>query len=68
MVDVTLALNLTRFLRKETTMIPWEAALKNLRYFIHMLEHTEAHGPMQAGVGPLLAVTCCRFGSHSRLW
>lgn len=46
-VDVTLALNSTRFLRNETEYVPWEVAVRNLKYFIFMLERTEAYGPMQ---------------------
>lgn len=50
LVNVTLALDSTRFLRKETEYIPWEAAMRNLQYFVFMLQHTEAFGPLQACV------------------
>lgn len=50
LVNVTLALDLTRFLRKETEYVPWEAATRNLRYFVLMFQHTEAFGPLQACV------------------
>ncbi|XP_068169982.1 alanyl (membrane) aminopeptidase-like b [Antennarius striatus] len=47
-VDVTLALNSTRFLRSETEYLPWESAMKNLKYFVQMFDRTEVYGPMQA--------------------
>lgn len=50
LVNVTLALDSTRFLWKETEYIPWEAAMRNLRYFVLMFQHTEAFGPLQACV------------------
>ncbi|XP_027900303.1 alanyl (membrane) aminopeptidase-like b [Xiphophorus couchianus] len=46
-VDVTLALNSTRFLRKETAYLPWESAVRNLEYFILMFDRSEVYGPMQ---------------------
>lgn len=50
LVNMTLALDSTRFLRKETEYIPWEAATRNLRNFVLMFQHTEAFGPLQACV------------------
>nr|XP_019964347.1 PREDICTED: aminopeptidase N-like [Paralichthys olivaceus] len=47
LVDVTLPLNLTRFLRNETEYLPWESAMTNLRYFVLMFDRTEVYGPMQ---------------------
>uniref|UniRef100_A0A3Q3EYU0 Aminopeptidase n=1 Tax=Labrus bergylta TaxID=56723 RepID=A0A3Q3EYU0_9LABR len=47
-VDVTLALNATRFLRNETEFLPWESAVRNLEYFVLMFDRTEVYGPMQA--------------------
>ncbi|KAM7002050.1 alanyl (membrane) aminopeptidase-like b [Tautogolabrus adspersus] len=48
LVDVTLALNSTRFLRNETEYLPWESAVKNLQYFVLMFDRSEVYGPMQA--------------------
>ncbi|XP_069018368.1 alanyl (membrane) aminopeptidase-like b isoform X1 [Embiotoca jacksoni] len=48
LVNVTLALNLTRFLSKETALIPWDSAFRNLEYFVHMFDRSEVYGPMQA--------------------
>ncbi|XP_060892278.1 alanyl (membrane) aminopeptidase-like b [Labrus mixtus] len=47
-VDVTLALNATRFLQNETEFLPWESAVRNLEYFVLMFDRSEVYGPMQA--------------------
>ncbi|XP_041651313.1 alanyl (membrane) aminopeptidase a [Cheilinus undulatus] len=47
LVDVTLALNSTRFLRNETEYIPWESAVRNLQYFVLMFDRSEVYGSMQ---------------------
>ncbi|KAM3870028.1 alanyl (membrane) aminopeptidase-like b [Diretmus argenteus] len=47
LVDVTLALNVTRFLRNETAYIPWESAIRNLDYFILIFDRSEVYGPME---------------------
>ena len=49
-VEVTLALNMTRFLRNERAYLPWEATVRNLRYFVLMFDRSEVNGPMQASV------------------
>ncbi|KAM4552982.1 aminopeptidase Ey-like [Fundulus diaphanus] len=46
-VNVTLALNSTRFLRKERAFLPWESAVRNLEYFFLMFDRSEVYGPMQ---------------------
>ncbi|NXH34073.1 AMPN Aminopeptidase, partial [Myiagra hebetior] len=45
-VNVTLALNTTRFLSQETEYMPWQAALSNLQYFRLMFDRSEVFGPM----------------------
>ncbi|NXA81709.1 AMPN Aminopeptidase, partial [Thryothorus ludovicianus] len=45
-VNVTLALNTTRFLSKETEYMPWQAALSNLQYFQLMFDRSEVFGAM----------------------
>ncbi|NXN85872.1 AMPN Aminopeptidase, partial [Bombycilla garrulus] len=45
-INVTLALNTTRFLRNETEYMPWEAALNNLQYFKLMFDRSEVFGAM----------------------
>ncbi|KAK1874928.1 Aminopeptidase N [Dissostichus eleginoides] len=47
LVNVTLALNLTRFIRNETELIPWAATMSNLGYFVRMFDRSEVYGPMQ---------------------
>ncbi|XP_061679641.1 alanyl (membrane) aminopeptidase-like b [Syngnathoides biaculeatus] len=47
-VDVTLALNATMFLRNEKDYIPWESAVRNLEYFVVMFDRSEVYGPIQA--------------------
>ncbi|KAM9376125.1 aminopeptidase N-like [Pholidichthys leucotaenia] len=46
-VNVTLALNLTRYLIHERDYLPWESAVRNLEYFIFMFDRSEVYGPMQ---------------------
>ena len=50
LIDVTLALNATRFLSNEKQYLPWESAERNIKYFILMFDRTEVYGPMQACV------------------
>ncbi|KAK5928609.1 hypothetical protein CgunFtcFv8_013661 [Champsocephalus gunnari] len=47
LVNVTLALNLTRFIRNEMELIPWAATISNLGYFVRMFDRSEVYGPMQ---------------------
>ncbi|KAI4894399.1 hypothetical protein NFI96_008553, partial [Prochilodus magdalenae] len=47
MVAVSLALNTTRFLRKETAYLPWQSALNNLDYLYLMLDQTSVYESMQ---------------------
>lgn len=46
-VSVTLALNNTLFLIKETEYMPWQAALSSLSYFKLMFDRSEVYGPLQ---------------------
>ncbi|XP_034734454.1 alanyl (membrane) aminopeptidase a [Etheostoma cragini] len=48
LVEVTLALNSTRFLRKELDFLPWQLTVKNFEYFVLMFDRSEVYGPMQA--------------------
>ncbi|XP_075362623.1 aminopeptidase N isoform X1 [Mycteria americana] len=45
-LNVTLALDTTRFLSQETAYMPWEAALNNLHYFQLMFDRSEVFGVM----------------------
>ncbi|XP_058521574.1 aminopeptidase N isoform X1 [Ochotona princeps] len=46
-IPVTLALNNTLFLIRETEYMPWEAALSSLDYFKLMFDRSEVYGPMK---------------------
>ncbi|XP_066052338.1 aminopeptidase N [Chamaea fasciata] len=58
-VNVTLALDTTRFLGQETEYMPWQAALNNLQYFQQMFDRSEVFGAMsryiQKQVTPLFS-------------
>ncbi|KAI1235300.1 hypothetical protein IHE44_0002943 [Lamprotornis superbus] len=45
-INVTLALNTTLFLSRETEYMPWQAALTNLKYFQQMFDRSELFGDM----------------------
>lgn len=45
-VNVTVALNTTLFLSRETEYMPWQAALTNLKYFQQMFDRSELFGDM----------------------
>ncbi|NXP40083.1 AMPN Aminopeptidase, partial [Leiothrix lutea] len=45
-VNVTLALDTTRFLGQETEYMPWQAALSSLQYFQQMFDRSEVFGAM----------------------
>nr|XP_013813041.1 PREDICTED: aminopeptidase N [Apteryx mantelli mantelli] len=47
-LGVTVALNTTRFLSKETEYMPWQAALNSLAYFELMFDRSEVFGAMTA--------------------
>ncbi|XP_030312796.1 aminopeptidase N [Calypte anna] len=58
-ISVTLALDTTLFLSRETAYMPWQAALNNLNYFRLMFDRSEVFGVMtrymQKQVTPLLS-------------
>ncbi|KAA8590666.1 hypothetical protein FQN60_014616 [Etheostoma spectabile] len=43
LVEVTLALNSTRFLHKELDFLPWQLTVKNFEYFVLMFDRSEAY-------------------------
>uniref|UniRef100_A0A8C8DAP9 Alanyl (membrane) aminopeptidase-like b n=1 Tax=Oryzias sinensis TaxID=183150 RepID=A0A8C8DAP9_9TELE len=47
LLDVTVALNFTFFLRNEREFIPWDSAVKNLEYFFLMFDRSQVYGLMQ---------------------
>ncbi|KAJ8344157.1 hypothetical protein SKAU_G00314860 [Synaphobranchus kaupii] len=46
-INVTLALNTTKYLSNDMEYIPWESALRNLDYFILMFDRSEVYGPYE---------------------
>ncbi|XP_017572753.1 aminopeptidase Ey [Pygocentrus nattereri] len=48
LIPVSLALNTTKFLAKETAYLPWQSALNNLDYFCLMFDQTLVYESMQA--------------------
>ncbi|KPP72867.1 hypothetical protein Z043_108090 [Scleropages formosus] len=46
-INFTLALDTTKFLRKETEFIPWNSAIKSFQYLKHLLDFTEVSSPMK---------------------
>uniref|UniRef100_A0A8C9WG68 Aminopeptidase n=1 Tax=Scleropages formosus TaxID=113540 RepID=A0A8C9WG68_SCLFO len=54
-INFTLALDTTKFLRKETEFIPWNSAIKSFQYLKHLLDFTEVSSPMKAYIRKLVA-------------
>lgn len=52
---MTLALDTTRFLIRETEYMPWQAALNNLNYFQLMFDRSEVFGMMTVSGATSLA-------------
>ncbi|XP_057191939.1 aminopeptidase N isoform X2 [Triplophysa rosa] len=46
-IHTTLALSMTMYLSEEREYIPWESAIKNVRYFFLMFEQSEVFGPLK---------------------
>lgn len=46
-INVSLALQMTKYLKNETEYVPWQSALSNLQYFILMFDRSEVYGPIQ---------------------
>lgn len=53
MINTTLALRTTTYLAQERDFIPWESALRNLDYFILMLDRSEVYEALQASTASL---------------
>ncbi|XP_062381475.1 aminopeptidase N-like [Sardina pilchardus] len=46
-INTTLALRTTKYLRREREHLPWEAALDNLEYYFNMFQNSAVYTPMQ---------------------
>ncbi len=49
-LNVTIALNLTKYLVNDTEYIPWESALKNLDHLVLMFDRSEVYGPITVSI------------------
>lgn len=64
LINITQALNSTRYLSNETEFPPWEVATLNMRYLHRMFDRTEVNGPMQVWLFILLYEIKWRAGSE----
>lgn len=46
-MNITLALDTTKFLDKEMEYMPWKTAINNLNFYFLMFDRSEVYGPMQ---------------------
>ena len=67
-VSVTLALNNTLFLIKDTEYMPWEAALSSLSYFKLMFDRSEVYGPMQHYLKKQVTPLFQHFKNVTKTW
>nr|XP_010953645.1 PREDICTED: LOW QUALITY PROTEIN: aminopeptidase N [Camelus bactrianus] len=67
-VSVTLALNNTLFLNKETEYMPWQAALNSLSYFKLMFDRSEIYGPMKKYLRKQVEPLFQHFESITKNW
>lgn len=67
-VSVTLALNNTLFLIKETEYMPWQAALSSLSYFKLMFDRSEVYGPMQNYLRKQVTPLFQHFKNITKTW
>lgn len=52
-INTTLALKTTKYLAMERDFVPWESALRNLKYYIFMFDRTEVYEALQASTGTI---------------
>ncbi|KAJ8417415.1 hypothetical protein AAFF_G00286420 [Aldrovandia affinis] len=64
-INVTLALNTTKYLSKDMEYIPWESALRNLDYFVLMFDRSEVYGPMKAYLRKQVGTLYDHFENHT---
>lgn len=67
-VSVTLALNNTLFLIKETEYMPWQAALSSLSYFKLMFDRSEVYGPMKEYLKKQVTPLFFHFQNITKNW
>ncbi|NXP03367.1 AMPN Aminopeptidase, partial [Thinocorus orbignyianus] len=67
-LNVTVALNTTRFLSQETEYMPWQAALNNLQYFQLMFDRSEVFGVMTKYVQRQVTPLFNHFKNFTNNW
>ncbi|ERE79859.1 aminopeptidase N isoform X3 [Cricetulus griseus] len=67
-VNITLALDNTLFLQKETEYMPWEAALSSLNYFKLMFDRSEVYGPMKSYLKKQVTPLFEYFKNYTNNW
>ncbi|NXJ83943.1 AMPN Aminopeptidase, partial [Trogon melanurus] len=67
-VNVTLALNTTRFLSAETEYMPWQAAVNNLQYFQLMFDRSEVFGVMSKYIRKQVTPLFYHYGNFTNNW
>nr|XP_019574804.1 PREDICTED: aminopeptidase N [Rhinolophus sinicus]XP_019574806.1 PREDICTED: aminopeptidase N [Rhinolophus sinicus] len=67
-VPVTLALDNTLFLIRETEYMPWQAALSSLSYFKLMFDRSEVYAPMQAYLKKQVTPLFNHFKNITNTW
>lgn len=64
-VDVTLALDTTKYLVNETQYIPWIMAIQNLEHALLIFDRSEVYGPMQAYLRKQISPLYYRFENYT---
>ncbi|KAG7327353.1 hypothetical protein KOW79_008959 [Hemibagrus wyckioides] len=67
-ININLALKVTKYLSKEREYIPWEAALRSLSSLYDVFERNEVYGPMQAYLRKQVKPLFDHFTSVTRNW
>jgi len=49
-INITLALETTKYLSEEKEYIPWEAAIRHIENFFLMFDRSEVYGPLQVHI------------------
>ncbi|KAJ8281244.1 hypothetical protein GJAV_G00065240 [Gymnothorax javanicus] len=67
-LNITLALRTTVYLREEREVIPWQSAINNLNYFFLMFDRSKVYGPMQAYLKKLVTPLWSYFQNITQNW
>lgn len=64
-LNVTIALNLTKYLVNDIEYIPWESALKNLDHLVLMFDRSEVYGPITKYIRNLITQLYDHFEEYT---